>query len=271
MNKKIYIYANMTKPGSADVVERAKELAVGLGLEAKIFMSPIDIFADSSEEPPLCLVTIGGDGTTLRAVSAAVNNGFPVDTPLLGINLGKIGFFSETDIDGFGPALERFLSGDYRIEEASMLRATLDDGIEFVCLNDFMIAKNGFSSVSHVEVAIDGYSMGMIHGDGIIVSSSTGSTGYSISAGGPVVAPNLDVMLVTPVCPHSLTARPVVASFDSTVKVIVRSDCVLHSDGVQLMLLPKNTELSITKAEQKVRFIRIGERNVFRLIRDKLA
>lgn len=113
--------------------------------------------------------------------------------------------------------------------------------------------------------------MGMIHGDGIVFSSSTGSTGYSISAGGPVVAPNLDVILVTPICPHSLTARPVVASFDSTVHVTVRSDCILYADGIQMMELPEGSSFTVEKAEKKIRFIRIGKRNVFRLIREKLA
>ncbi|MBR0157117.1 MAG: NAD(+)/NADH kinase [Clostridia bacterium] len=271
MNDKIHIFANMTKPGSAEALERAESVAAELGLRAKTYLSAIDMFAAGSEEPPRCIVTLGGDGTVLRAVSAAVNNGFSVDVPILGINLGKIGFFSETDIDGFKSALKSFIAGDYRIEEASMLKAVIDDVGEFHCLNDFMVAKKGFSSVSHVEVSVDGFSMGVIHGDGIVFSSSTGSTGYSISAGGPVVAPNLDVILVTPICPHSLTARPVVASFDSTVRVTAKSECVLHSDGVQLMTIPEKTTFTVRKSEQTVKFIRIGERNIFRLIRDKLV
>lgn len=271
MNEKICIFANMTKVGSAEVLDRAQKIAGEVGCRAQTYLNPIEMFGDCAETPPKCIVTIGGDGTVLRAISMGVNNGFTVDAPILGINLGKIGFFSETDIEGFEKVLRSFLAGDYHIEEASMLRAVMDDGVEFVCLNDFMVAKNGFSSVSQVEVSIDSFSMGHINGDGVIISSSTGSTGYSISAGGPVVAPNLDVMLVTPICPHSLTARPVVASYESTVGVTVRSDCVLHADGVQLMPLSKNTSFEIMKAEQKVRFIRIGERNVFKLIREKLV
>lgn len=271
MNKKIYIISNMTKNGSEEVLERVESIARSEGYETKAFLDPIEVFALCAESAPECIVSIGGDGTILSAISSAVNSGLPVDTPILGVNLGHIGFFSETSIDGFSEAIRSVKNGSYRIESASMLKALLDDGMEFVCLNDFMIAKKGFSSVSHVEVSVDGCSMGMINGDGIIISSSTGSTGYSISAGGPVVAPKLDVMLITPVCPHSLTARPVVASFDSTIKVITKSDCVLHSDGTQLMSLPENTELTVTKAEQKASFIRIGERNVFKLIRDKLA
>lgn len=271
MKKRIYVFANMTKPGSAEVLKSVLKTIGDEGFIGEAFPSPTDLFRANAALPAECIITIGGDGTVLTAVSAAVNNGFSLEVPFLGINLGKIGFFSETDVAGFGDALKSFKEGRCRIEEASMLRAEIGEGREFVCLNDFMIAKKGFSSVSHVEVEVDGFSMGMIHGDGVIISSSTGSTGYSISAGGPVVAPNLDVMLVTPVCPHSLTARPVVASFDSVITVTARSECVLHSDGVQLMTVPKDTSFTVRKADQKVRFVRIADRNIFKLIRDKLV
>ena len=271
MKETIFVFANMTKPGSKDVLGRAKAIVTAAGFRAKTFADPHAMIGEYEKYDPKCLVTIGGDGTVLRAVSAAVNGGVHFDTPILGINLGKIGFFSETDIDGFENVLNRFIAGEYRIERASMLKAKLDGGKEFICLNDFMVAKNGFSSVSHVEVAVDGQEIGLINGDGIVLSTSTGSTGYSISAGGPVVAPNLDVILVTPICPHSLTARPVVTSFDSTITVVTRSECVLHSDGLQLMTLPENSRFTVEKADGKVSIIRMGERNIFRLIRDKLA
>ncbi len=271
MNESIFIYVNFSKPGYKEVLKRAESIVAELGLSSKSFLNPIILYHTASETPPRCIVTIGGDGTILGNVSIAANSNFTLDVPILGVNLGKIGFFSETDIDGLKAALESFLAGDYRIEEASMLKTAIEGVGECHCLNDFMVAKKGFSSVSHVEVSVDGCSMGVIHGDGVVISSSTGSTGYSISAGGPVVAPNLDVILVTPICPHSLTARPVVASFDSKIRVTALSACVLHSDGVQLMPIPANTSITVQKSEKTAKFIRIGERNIFRLIREKLV
>lgn len=268
---KVFFFANMTKANSDEVLESAQAIAREKWFECRTYASALEMFTDCASERPCCIITIGGDGTILQAISGAVNNGCPINTPIFGINLGKIGFFSETDIGGFAEALDRFCSGDYTVEKASQLRVRIESGEEFICLNDFLAFKNGFSSVSHIDVSVDGADMGMIHGDGIIFSSSTGSTGYSISAGGPVVAPNLDVILVTPVCPHSLTARPVVASFDSTIHVTVRSDCILYADGIQIMELPKGSSFTVCKAEQKIGFIRIGRRNVFRLIREKLA
>lgn len=271
MNNKVYIIANPTKQGSGEVLEKACAIVEGSGCEAHSFYDPAELFSKCLVRPPQLVVVVGGDGTVLRAVSSAVNNGIEVSAPILGINYGKIGFFSETDIDGFGDAFKNFLSGEYRIDRAAMLRAQVGEGESFVCLNDFMIAKHGFSSVAHLEVIIDGSSMGMVHADGVIVSSTTGSTGYSISAGGPIVAPNHDVILVTPICPHSLTVRPVVASFDSKITVAAHSDCVLHSDGAQLMNLKNGSVISIEKSEHRIGFVRIGERNIFKLIREKLA
>ena len=270
MKKKISLIANPTKTGYMRVVERACSAIEQAGLSAEVHDSPLEMFRLNDASAPLCYVVIGGDGTVLRAVSSAVNNGLSVNAPILGINLGKIGFFSETDIDGFPAVLEKFLSGEFAVEQAAMLRAEAPDGREFVCLNDFVIAKRGFSSVAHFEVLIDGAGLGATHADGVIVSSTTGSTGYTISAGGPIVSPGLDVMLVTPICPHSLTVRPVVASFESRVTVAVHSDCTLHSDGAQLMELDSGSVLSITKAGKSIGFVRVGERNIFRLIREKL-
>lgn len=270
-SNRVFLIANSSKPGSGEVLERACAVVEAAGLIPTPFADPVDLFAVCPQAEPCCVVVIGGDGTVLRTVSSAVNNGLMVDAPILGINYGKIGFFSETDIDGFDDAFNRFIHGDYAIDRAAMLCANVGSDGRFVCLNDFMIAKKGFSSVAHVEVLIDGCSMGMVHADGVIVSSTTGSTGYSISAGGPIVAPNLNVILVTPICPHSLTVRPVVASFDSTITVAAHSDCVLHSDGAQLMQLEKGSVINVQRSEHSIGFVRIGERNIFKLIREKLA
>lgn len=271
MNKKISFYANMTKPNADSVLERAIQIVTESGFVYKTFNKASELFSDMALKPPDCIITLGGDGTILRMLAHALNNRIDTSIPILGINLGRIGFFNEVGIDGFKNAFDAFCKGKYSIETKSTLRCRLDNGQEFVCLNDFLVFKNGFSSIAHMETYVDDAPIGMIRADGIIVSSAAGSTGYSISAGGPVVAPNLDVILVTPVCPHSLTARPIVASFDSIVKVSVRSECFLSGDGIQLVTLPCDAQVTISKAENKVHFIRIEERNVFKLIREKLA
>lgn len=273
MNHRIFFYVNVTKTGSDGVLRKATEIAARSGYQCKVYKDASCMFADCIEEDedePACIVTIGGDGTTLRAVSHAVNQGIEIITPILGINLGKIGFFSETSIEGFEETLKQFSEGDYTIETDRMLKASFKDGREFFALNDFLAYKSGFSSVSHIELGVDGADVGMIHGDGIIVSSRLGSTGYSISAGGPVVAPNLDVILVTPVCPHSLTVRPIAAAFDSIIEINAQSDCVMYADGISTVQVPAGTGFTVSGCNKQVGFIRTKKRNVFRLIRERL-
>lgn len=275
MNHRIFFYVNVTKTGSDGVLRKATEIAARSGYQCKVYEDASCMFADCIEEDedePACIVTIGGDGTTLRAVSHAVNQGIEIITPILGINLGKIGFFSETSIEGFEETLKQFSEGDYTIETDRMLKASFKDGREFFALNDFLAykSKSGFSSVSHIELGVDGADVGMIHGDGIIVSSRLGSTGYSISAGGPVVAPNLDVILVTPVCPHSLTVRPIAAAFDSVIEINAQSDCVMYADGISTVQVPAGTGFTVSGCNKQVGFIRTKKRNVFRLIRERL-
>lgn len=273
MNHRIFFYVNVTKTGSDSVLRKATEIAARNGYQCKVYEDASCMFADCVEEDedePACIVTIGGDGTTLRAVSHAVNQGIEIITPILGINLGKIGFFSETSIEGFEETLKQFSEGDYTIETDRMLKASFKDGREFFALNDFLAYKSGFSSVSHIELGVDGADVGMIHGDGIIVSSRLGSTGYSISAGGPVVAPNLDVILVTPVCPHSLTVRPIAAAFDSVIEINAQSDCVMFADGISTVQVPAGTGFTVSGCNKQVGFIRTKKRNVFRLIRERL-
>ena len=273
MNHRIFFYVNVTKTGSDGVLRKATEIAARSGYQCKVYEDASCMFADCIEEEedePACIVTIGGDGTTLRAVSHAVNQGIEIITPILGINLGKIGFFSETSIEGFEETLKQFSEGDYTIETDRMLKASFKDGREFFALNDLLAYKSGFSSVSHIELGVDGADVGMIHGDGIIVSSRLGSTGYSISAGGPVVAPNLDVILVTPVCPHSLTVRPIAAAFDSVIEINAQSDCVMYADGISTVQVPAGTGFTVSGCNKQVGFIRTKKRNVFRLIRERL-
>ena len=273
MNHRIFFYVNVTKTGSDGVLRKATEIAARSGYQCKVYEDASCMFADCIEEDedePACIVTISGCVATLRAVSHAVNQGIEIITPILGINLGKIGFFSETSIGGFEETLKQFSEGDYTIETDRMLKASFKDGREFFALNDFLAYKSGFSSVSHIELGVDGADVGMIHGDGIIVSSRLGSTGYSISAGGPVVAPNLDVILVTPVCPHSLTVRPIAAAFDSVIEINAQSDCVMYADGISTVQVPAGTGFTVSGCNKQVGFIRTKKRNVFRLIRERL-
>ena len=138
------------------------------------------------------------------------------------------------------------------------------------CLNDFSVHRQELSSITQLELVIDGDTVGNVMADGLIVATPSGSTAYTMSAGGPVVAPKLDCILVTPICPHSLTVRPIVSSVDSVVEVTLKCACGLSGDGRQTAVLSPGDRLVFSRSKRSASFIRFKKRNVFRLIREKL-
>ncbi|MEG1997073.1 MAG: NAD(+)/NADH kinase, partial [Clostridiales bacterium] len=188
-------------------------------------------------------VVLGGDGSML----ASGRNLAKFGVPLLGVNMGRMGFLSETEKAGAYAACERLLTGDYQIEERMLLQSSLyRDGTWLAscnAFNDFVVNNSTYIRSVMLDLLIDGQLINSYQGDGIIVSSPTGSTGYSFSAGGPIVASQMDLLLITPVCPHSFFSRPIVVSPHNTVSIICRSDSMrvsLTADGQHRFTLHKN-------------------------------
>jgi NAD+ kinase len=220
-----------------------------------------------------CLLVFGGDGTILNGARLVACSG----VPLLGINLGHLGFLSEIDIPDIKEGLESVLNNDYYIEERMMIEAAvLRDGREIersTGLNDAVITKGAFARLIFLETRVNGEQVSTYPTDGLIVSTPTGSTAYSLSAGGPVVTPELDLMLLTPICPHALWARPIVISSECQVEVELLSDkgeVMLTIDGQHGLKLIKNDVVKITRSRDKVKFIRLNTRNFFRVLKQKL-
>ncbi|MFZ5647797.1 MAG: NAD(+)/NADH kinase [Bacillota bacterium] len=220
-----------------------------------------------------CLLVFGGDGTILSGARMAAQSGVPV----LGINLGRLGFLSEIDIPDIGAALECIVNREYQIEERMMIEATVLRGGSVIeksmGLNDAVITKGAFARLIFLKTRVNGEHVSTYPADGLIVATPTGSTAYSLSAGGPVVTPDLDLMLITPICPHALWARPIVISSDCQVEVDLLSDkgeVMLTIDGQHGLKLVKNDIVKITRAPHRVRFIRLKARNFFRVLKQKL-
>ncbi len=213
-----------------------------------------------------CVVTLGGDGTILRAVSAASKHGIPV----LGVNMGRVGFFSEIGVGEFEDALDKLIKGEYAVERPSMLRCEVNGESMGDCLNDFSVHRQELASITQLDLSVDGDEIGTVMADGLIVGTPSGSTAYTMSAGGPVVAPKLDCILVTPICPHSLTVRPIVTSTDSVVEAKLQCTCRLSRDGQNIKILYPGDIAVFRRSERTAEFIRFKKRNVFKLIREKL-
>jgi NAD+ kinase len=196
----------------------------------------------------------------------------------LGINLGRVGFLTEVDIPDIFPALDKLLAGAYHIEERMMLEAMVYRGDELVehsfGLNEVVLANGAFARLLILEVHVNDEYVNTYSADGMIVASPTGSTAYSLSAGGPLITPDLNVLLITPVCPHSLSDRPLVVHPESTIRIrvftTVPENVMLTMDGqygVQLMPMDR---ILIKQAVPRVKFIRFDKRGFFELLRKKL-
>lgn len=265
---KLLFFTNPTKPNANELVRQMIATARSKGAQTAFTTTDEGLKDMLSGEfhDPFCVITLGGDGTILRAVSAASAFGVPV----LGVNLGRVGFFSEIGVDSFETALDKLASGDYFTERPSMLSCEVNGESMGVCLNDFSIHRQELASITQLELAIDGDEVGNVMADGLIVATPSGSTAYTMSAGGPVVAPKLECLLVTPICPHSLTVRPIVTSSDSVITALLKCTCRLSLDGQNIRILYSGDKAVFKKSPRTAEFIRFDNRNIFRLIREKL-
>ncbi|MBQ8109748.1 MAG: NAD(+)/NADH kinase [Clostridia bacterium] len=272
------IYWNSSKPSGLEVAQKlirllkargveicvSASLSVGLGLSA----FKVDAFEDCQ-----LLIVLGGDGTILSGLDHAI----PYDTPILGVNLGRLGFLTELEIDELdGGMIDRLLAGDYSIDARTTMTVEGQDYLRFFALNDIVIARATPSvRILSIEYEANGTLVDCVSGDGLIVATATGSTAYSLSAGGPVVLPGLDCFVLTPVCPHTLNARPVVVSADERITVRVLDDrggaqAVL--DGRRVVpLTAQKPGIVIRRSPRQARFVRLHEKNYVGLLRRKLS
>jgi len=220
-----------------------------------------------------CLLVLGGDGTLLNCARMCA----PFGTPLFGVNLGRLGFLTETELPDLFTSLEKLLNNRYRVEERMMLQARVVRNEKIIektiALNDVVITKSGFARIIMLETLVDDLFFTTYPADGLIVSSPTGSTAYSLSAGGPLAVPTLEIMIVTPICPHALWARPLIISPESEVKVKLLSEqreTVLTVDGQHGLKLQRGDSVIISRAPYRAKFLKLSDRNFFSILRQKL-
>lgn len=219
------------------------------------------------------ILVLGGDGTLLNTARAAA----PYQVPLLGINMGHLGFLTEVELDDMFFSLEKLVTGEYRMEERMMLKCLLmRKGItigEFLALNDIVVTKGAFSRMIFFDIFVNNRYVDTYPADGLIVASPTGSTAYSLSAGGPIVSPDMELMLVTPICPHTLYSRPIVIGANKEVRVILQSElaeAMLTIDGQHGYKLAQGDEIIVRESPLKTHLIRLKSKSFFDILRDKL-
>ncbi|WP_260740153.1 NAD(+)/NADH kinase [Tunturiibacter lichenicola] len=228
---------------------------------------------DLPKHKPNLVIVLGGDGTLLAAARAFART----TTPILSVNLGSLGFLTEIPLAELYPTLEAWCDNCAEIEIRSMMHAEIiRDGKtiqEWDALNDVVVAKGTIARMGDFSVEIDQQLVATFRADGIIVSTPTGSTAYNLAANGPIVMPSVNAMLVTPICPHLLTIRPIVVPGDSTVSVQVvgvPNEIYLTVDGQEAVELKLNDHVHLQRSEASVRLLRHSPNGLFSVLRSKL-
>lgn len=272
------------------IINSYKEQIVQIGQQviAKLQEQHVHVLAMGEEADALCIsavstdqfcqqaqlvLVIGGDGTMLRAARTV----YGVEIPILGINQGYLGFLTEVEVEHLDQALEQLLTGNYRVERRMMLNAVVyRDGnciANVNALNDMVVTKGALSRIIRTKLYLDDQMVEQHYGDGLIFSTPTGSTGYSLSAGGPIVYPSVDVCIVAPICSHSLISRPMIFSPDHTLTVHMESvgaPAMLTVDGQNGVELQQGDLIYIRKASHDTYLIVLEQRNFFSVLQGKL-
>jgi len=276
---RIGVVGHLGYPGLPAVLRTLGELAPALGMELYYERELLEAAGRGRpiDDPAAldALLTLGGDGTLLRGARIIA----PHAVPILGINLGRLGFLTCCNVDQLSNALMRFARGDYISESRMALEAKVFDarGVErqhWIALNDVVLHKGGFARVVSFRVAADGDAVATYAADGIVLSTPTGSTAYSLSAGGPVVYPTLETIVVTPVSAHTLAIRPVI--LPATVQVTLHADdaseeLLVTVDGQVGTTFASGEMLAVRRAGRGVLIVRFPGSSFFTTLRQKLG
>ena len=275
---RIGILANPDAKQTGSAVSRFLQQARKRGLEVCLSSdlsrvcegAPAGAFIPSADLPASCdiVVALGGDGTILRAAALVAE----AQTPILGVNLGRLGFLAGAAPDELDESVELLHAELYVIEDRMGLESEIN-GQRVFALNEFVIEKGVQARMVQVKTWVSQSSMSTYHGNGIIVATPTGSTGYNLSAGGPVLDPSMQAIIATPICPHSLSLRPVVIPSDQTIEVQVsaaHTDVVVAADGHTVSPLPPDTRIAIRKSSFPTRLVNLRGDSFYGLLRRKL-
>ena len=258
------------------ILNERNEDAVQYARQAESFLKRNNIHTFNAQKEtgklnPDLIVTFGGDGTLLIGARYALQ----FDVPLLGINLGTVGFLTEEDPHRTEQALLKIINGGYKTENRSLLKVINRKTSEtFYALNDAVITRGGYARLIQVEAFVNRKEYGMYTADGIIVATPTGSTGYSLSAGGPIVEPGMNCMIITPVCAHSMQHCPCVVSGKSRIRLLLKQGreqtAELQIDGQNRGTLESGDEILVSGTAKKISLIRLHPYDFFGLTRRKL-
>ncbi len=219
------------------------------------------------------VLVLGGDGTMLNAARLVSERAVPI----LGVNMGGLGFLTEVSLDQLYPALEKVLAHEFSLDERLMLQASIhrhgEDVARATVLNDVVVSKGTLARMIEIQITVDGQSVTSLRGDGVIVSTPTGSTAYSLSSGGPIMHPSVQGLILTPICPHTLTHRPLLIPSYVSVEVSLTSrdeGAMTTFDGQVVVSMTQGDTVTIRASDHRTQLIRFPDRTYYEVLRKKL-
>jgi len=269
-HKNLRLLANAAEGKARLMLDSEKQAPIaGLNVE---YMKGEELYTQAD-----IVVVLGGDGTLLSAVRDMAR----YELPIAGVNLGRIGYLTAIEKNDITELIDRLISGDYTIESRMMLEGEISGNSKtklskssVLAFNDIVLTRTSFSRMIHINVSVNGELLEAFTADGVIVSSPTGSTAYSLSAGGPIVDPCMELILVTPICPHDLHSRTIVLPADREVEIKLGSegvqDAMFTVDGQEGHIIESGNIMTVKKAPFNVKLIRTGEMSFYELLRRKL-
>lgn len=276
--KNFLLIPNRQKDTGLALTGHIRDTLIEMGAVCHIYdgyyndVSPIQV-----PENTECILVIGGDGTILAAAGRLVGQ----NIPLLGINLGTLGFLADVDLKELPETLRDLVEDRYELEKRMMLRCNIYRNGErsgsFTALNDFVISRRSFSRMIGLSVEINDVRIEQYHADGVIICTPTGSTGYNLSAGGPIINPTCRNFVLTPICPHSLASRSVVLDKKDVITITLdnirqgqREEAVISPDGREGVVLRPGDQVKIYKARESTPFIKVKDVSFMKILKEKL-
>ena len=271
--QKVGIFFNQHNEKASLVAQSIKEW---LGKKSKTVYSIIDKSSKDEIESLELVVSVGGDGSLLKVASICKG----MDVPILGINAGNLGFLTSVKAEEVFEELESVLAGRYNDDERIMLNASLVNSNKeseevLGILNDVVISREGLTRFLNVSISVDGDLLTEFGGDGVIIATPTGSSAYSMSAGGPLVYPSIEAIIITPLCAHSLRSRPIIVSASNSISISVRCEneedlASVIFDGQMKRKVHSHADITVRKSSETVRVIKCSHRSYFDVIHEKL-
>jgi len=273
--------AVVAKRVSQEALETAVELAhwlrrrqLGVALEETILEADPEVQAEAFDRSEIydLVVVLGGDGTLLSVARSLADS-----IPILGVNMGNLGFLTEVPRSELYPSIMKFLEGDYEVDERALLDVSLrratGEEVSYRVLNDAVINKSALARIIELVVTVDGHRVATYRSDGLIISTPTGSTAYNLAAGGPILNPQLPVVVVTPICPHTLTLRPIVVPDSASVELRLETpheEVYLTLDGQEGTQIECGDTIRLRRSNDVVRLVKTSDRTFYDSLRDKL-